>query len=190
MLLLSLIAIANLAMALPEKAQETRHYPGQGGVFPGQGGGFPGQGGGFPGQGGGFPGQGGGFPGQGGGFPGQGGGFPGQGGGFPGQGGGFPGQGGGFPGGSSSCKYWCRTPENQAYCCENGNQAQRPTPRPTIRPGICPPVRPQCPPTRFGGPPQTCSSDSSCTNNYTDKCCFDRCLEEHVCKPPQQNFGR
>merc|ERR1712142_913979 len=24
----------------------------------------------------------------------------------------------------SSCRYWCRTPEGQAYCCENVNQPQ------------------------------------------------------------------
>ncbi|XP_066968457.1 elastin-like [Macrobrachium rosenbergii] len=140
------------------------HLPGQG--FPGQG--FPGQG--FPGQG--FPGQG--FPGQG--FPGQG--FPGQG--FPGQG--FPGQ--GFPGGSGSCKYWCRTPQQQAYCCDQGNNGGR---FPGVRPGYCPPVRPACPPTRFGGPPITCAHDNDCAS-FSDKCCFDTCLEHHVCKPAQ-GFG-
>lgn len=58
---------------------------------------------------------------NGGGFPGQGGGhFPGQGGHFPGQGGHFPGQGGNYPG-QTSCTYWCRTPENQYYCCDRGN---------------------------------------------------------------------
>lgn len=60
------------------------------------------------------------FPGQGNHFPGQGGHFPGQGGHFPGQGGHFPGQGGNYPG-QGSCKYWCRSPENQYYCCDRGN---------------------------------------------------------------------
>nr|QOL09958.1 type IIa crustin cruIIa-4 [Penaeus vannamei] len=105
----------------------------------------------------------------GGGFPG--GGFPG--GGFP--GGGFPGVGGGFP---SQCRYWCRTPEGQAYCCEGAQQPERPV---GTKFGLCPPVRPTCPNTRFG-PPQTCSNDYNCAGS--DKCCFDRCLGEHVCKPP------
>ncbi|XP_063602414.1 probable glycoprotein hormone G-protein coupled receptor [Penaeus indicus] len=126
-------------------------------------------------SGGGFPG-GGGF--GGGGFPG-GGGF--GGGGFPG-GGGFGG--GGFPGGGlqAQCRYWCRTPEGQAYCCEGAQQPQRPV---GTKFGQCPPVRPTCPQTRFG-PPQTCSNDYNCAGR--DKCCFDRCLGEHVCKPPS-SFG-
>ncbi|XP_063611456.1 uncharacterized protein LOC134785105 [Penaeus indicus] len=118
--------------------------------------------------------QGGGFHG---GFPG-GGVFPG--GGFP--GGGFPG--GSFPGSSfpAQCRYWCRTPEGQAYCCEGAQQPQRPV---GTKFGRCPPVRPTCPQTRFG-PPQTCSNDYNCAGR--DKCCFDRCLGEHVCKPPS-SFG-
>merc|ERR1711970_341283 len=80
----------------------------------------------------------------------------------PGFGGGNPGIGGPVTGG---CRYWCRTPQGQAYCCENSNQAA------------------SCPPTRnFFGPPQTCSNDSRCLG--VDKCCFDTCLQEHVCKPP------
>ena len=85
---------------------------------------------------------------------------------------------------SSGCRYWCRTPQGQAYCCENNNQ------RPTgvgLKPGQCPPVRPACPPTRSFGPPQTCSNDYSCGGN--DKCCFDTCLQEHVCKAPI-GYGR
>ena len=94
----------------------------------------------------------------------------------------------GFGGGigrpSSGCRYWCRTPQGQAYCCENENQ------RPTgvgLKPGQCPPVRPVCPPTRSYGPPQTCSNDYSCGG--IDKCCFDTCLQEHVCKAPI-GYGR
>lgn len=52
------------------------------------------------------------------------------------------------------------------------------------RPGCCPAVRPECPTTRVG-PPETCSHDHACTRNPTDKCCFDRCLGRHVCKPAQ-----
>ncbi|XP_050726115.1 antileukoproteinase-like [Eriocheir sinensis] len=87
----------------------------------------------------------------------------------------------------ASCSHWCRTPENQVYCCKEGNE---PIPeRIVVKPGRCPPVRPVCPPVRnFGGPPAHCSSDSDCSSY--DKCCFDRCLSEHVCKPPHNNaFG-
>ncbi|XP_068230663.1 ATP-dependent RNA helicase glh-2-like [Palaemon carinicauda] len=106
-----------------------------------------------------------------------------------GHGGGFgginPGFGGGFGGGASqTCRRWCRTPEGQAYCCESNNE---PETLPFVKPGQCPPVRPQCPPVRSFAPPQTCSNDSKCGG--VDKCCFDRCLEEHVCKPPVGSGG-
>ncbi|XP_068230644.1 ATP-dependent RNA helicase glh-2-like [Palaemon carinicauda] len=95
-------------------------------------------------------------------------------------GGGFGGGGlGGFGGASQTCRRWCRTPEGQAYCCESNNE---PDTIPFVKPGQCPPVRPQCPPVRSFAPPQTCSNDSKCGG--VDKCCYDRCLEEHVCKPP------
>ncbi|XP_063602531.1 keratin, type I cytoskeletal 9-like [Penaeus indicus] len=119
---------------------------------------------------------GGGFPGTGG-F--QGGGFPGVGG-FP--GGGFPGGiGGGFPGsqGSSQCRYWCRNPENQVYCCETDLEPEGPV---GTKPLDCPVVRPTCPFNVRGLRPITCSNDYKCGG--VDKCCYDRCLQEHVCKPP------
>ena len=97
-------------------------------------------------------------------------------------GGGFGGSlGGGYGGAapSSGCRYWCRTPQGQAYCCEGSNQQQSFV---GVKPGQCPPVRPVCPPTRSFGPPRTCSNDGSCGG--IDKCCFDTCLQEHVCKPP------
>ncbi|CAL4059413.1 unnamed protein product, partial [Meganyctiphanes norvegica] len=50
------------------------------------------------------------------------------------------GLGGGY-GSSGSCRYWCRTPQGQAYCCEGGNEVAS---LPTVKPGQCPPVRPQC----------------------------------------------
>lgn len=37
--------------------------------------------------------------------------------------GGFGGLSGGYGGGSSSCRYWCRTPLNQYYCCGNTGQS-------------------------------------------------------------------
>merc|ERR1712168_1439018 len=89
---------------------------------------------------------------------------------------------------TSTCRYWCKNPQGQAYCCENVNQA--PSPVVGTKRGTCPYVRPDCPPTRFfGGPPRTCSNDSSCPG--IDKCCYDTCLAEHVCKQPQYGgFGQ
>ncbi|XP_068230682.1 uncharacterized protein [Palaemon carinicauda] len=114
-----------------------------------------------------------------------GGGNQGFGGDFGGHGGGFGGVNPGFGGGASqTCRRWCRTPEGQAYCCESNNE---PDTLPFVKPGQCPPVRPQCPPVRNFAPPQTCSNDSKCGG--VDKCCFDRCLEEHVCKPPVGSGG-
>merc|ERR1712128_123495 len=84
----------------------------------------------------------------------------------------------------ASCRRWCRTPQGQAYCCESGNEALTAA---VTKPGQCPPVRPSCPPTRFGGAPTTCSSDGACRG--LDKCCFDTCLQHHTCKPPI-GFGR
>merc|ERR1711972_721022 len=81
----------------------------------------------------------------------------------------------------STCRYWCRNPQGQAYCCENN--AQAPAPVVGTKRGFCPPVRPSCPPTRFfGGPPRTCCNDGICPG--VDKCCYDTCLSEHVCKQP------
>ncbi|XP_027238759.1 uncharacterized protein [Penaeus vannamei] len=86
---------------------------------------------------------------------------------------------------TSGCRFWCRTPHGQAYCCENVNQPHS-IPG-VVKPGQCPPVRPFCPPVRSFGPPITCSSDGSCGG--VDKCCFDTCLQEHTCKPPL-GFGK
>nr|XP_027229424.1 epsin-like [Penaeus vannamei]QOL09974.1 type VI crustin cruVI [Penaeus vannamei] len=55
-----------------------------------------------------------------------------------------------------------------------------------FKPGRCPAVRPQCPNTRFGRP-QVCFNDFACAGS--DKCCFDTCLGERVCKPIS-NFGK
>merc|ERR1711962_668195 len=71
------------------------------------------------------------------------------GGGLNGVGGGY-GIGGGLGGvgsSSGSCRYWCRTPQGQSYCCESGQDLPS---LPSVKPGQCPPVRPQCPPTRAG----------------------------------------
>lgn len=94
---------------------------------------------------------------------------------------------GGNPGGfpvSGGCRFWCRTPKNQVYCCEDANAPQNPV---GVKAGVCPAARPACPPTRSLGPPPPCSNDGSCVG--VDKCCYDTCLKEHTCKPPQ-GFGR
>ncbi|XP_027208050.2 uncharacterized protein [Penaeus vannamei] len=85
--------------------------------------------------------------------------------------------GAGISNGPSECRYWCKTPEGQAYCCETVHEPETPV---GTKPLDCPQVRPTCP--RFHGPPTTCSNDYKCAG--LDKCCFDRCLGEHVCKPP------
>nr|XP_027235946.1 keratin, type II cytoskeletal 1-like [Penaeus vannamei] len=108
------------------------------------------------------------------------------GGGFGGHGGGSVaivggGSGGGYGGGSgASCRAWCKTPQNQAYCCEDSSE---PITIPVVKPGSCPPVRPQCPPVRSGyRPPNQCSNDSKCPGY--EKCCYDTCLKHHTCKAP------
>ncbi|XP_066969321.1 uncharacterized PE-PGRS family protein PE_PGRS54-like [Macrobrachium rosenbergii] len=85
----------------------------------------------------------------------------------------------------SDCRYWCRTPQGQAYCCESALEPQ--SFAGVVKPGFCPPVRPVCPPVRNFLPPAPCSNDGACGG--VDKCCFDTCLQQHVCKPPL-GFGR
>lgn len=88
----------------------------------------------------------------------------------------------------ATCRYWCRTPEGKAYCCENANQAPKPDiASQVVKAGQCPPVRAECPLRIFGGPPEPCSKHGDC--NGIDRCCFDRCLNEHVCKAPQ-GYGK
>ncbi|XP_071533052.1 uncharacterized protein [Panulirus ornatus] len=82
--------------------------------------------------------------------------------------------GGGVGGQSSNCRYWCKTPQGQYYCCDRGTGGEKA--------GSCPPVRLHCPSAYSYSGPQTCSSDYSCAGS--DKCCYDTCLGEHVCKPP------
>ncbi|XP_037792237.1 small cysteine and glycine repeat-containing protein 2-like [Penaeus monodon] len=94
--------------------------------------------------------------------------------------GGFGGLSGGYGGGGSgSCTYWCRTPLNQYYCCGNSGQSSNIV---AVHRGRCPQVRPYCPGTR-DGPPRPCSNDGNCS--WLDKCCYDTCLGQHVCKPAQ-----
>merc|ERR1711872_923284 len=104
--------------------------------------------------------------------------------------GGFGGQGGfgglgGFGGRpqTSTCRYWCKTPEGKNYCCENNAEAPKnPVTALVSKPGFCPTPRAECPLRGAFGGPQTCSGDGSCVG--TDRCCFDRCLGRHICKAP------
>ena len=86
--------------------------------------------------------------------------------------------GGGYGGVSDTCRYWCKTNVGKYYCCEGGLQPEGLV---GTKPGECVPARPSCP--RFRAP-QICSNDGACAG--IDKCCFDTCLQEHVCKPPKR----
>jgi len=105
---------------------------------------------------------------------------------------------------SLGCSYWCKTPEGSVYCCQEGASnpnapinsgggfggfghiGSRDDAR-DVHPGNCPIVRRQCPNTRFGLPPRKCAYDGACLKS--EKCCFDRCLNEHVCKGIVGGFG-
>merc|ERR1711972_560545 len=172
-----LLLAATIAIALAKNTNKAnkRFFGGLGGL--GSHGGGYGVGGGFGNDLGGF---GGGLNGTSVGGPGFGGGL-GVGSGFGGIGGGF----GGLASSSGSCRYWCRTPQGQSYCCESGQDLPS---LPSVKPGQCPPVRPQCPPTRAGfRPPAQCSNDSRCPG--AEKCCFDTCLQHHTCKLPTSYYG-
>ncbi|KAK4314666.1 hypothetical protein Pmani_014050 [Petrolisthes manimaculis] len=78
------------------------------------------------------------------------------------------------------CRYTCKDPEGKVYCCRFGDdEIITPT---GPKPGSCPPVRQKCPERGFFDP-SVCSHDSICPGSQ--KCCYDRCLEHHTCKPPQ-----
>nr|ACU25384.1 crustin 3 [Panulirus japonicus] len=82
---------------------------------------------------------------------------------------------GGIHGLRPNCRYWCKQPDGEYHCCDGE------------KPGNCPIVRLDCPPTRTFAGPQTCSNDRSCAGS--DKCCYDTCLRERVCKPAEFPFG-
>ena len=78
----------------------------------------------------------------------------------------------------SPCRYWCKTPEDELYCCETLKDPQLAV---GSKPGNCPSMRDGC--TRVVGlMPFVCSSDGACFGE--EKCCYDRCLDRHICKPP------
>ncbi|KAK8724754.1 hypothetical protein OTU49_010904 [Cherax quadricarinatus] len=98
----------------------------------------------------------------------------------PGGGGGVlrPGGGGGgrMIGDDQGCRYYCRRPGNDLYCCEDESD---PFTRPALKLGICPAVGRQCSrdPVVIG-----CSNDSRCPGQ--DKCCYDVCYQRHICTRP------
>merc|ERR1712179_108141 len=80
--------------------------------------------------------------------------------------------GGVVPASGSVCQFWCNR-GGRYVCCENSQQAH---------PGRCPVPRPQCPPVRAGFQgPQSCNLDIDCP--FQNKCCYDTCLNDRVCKP-------
>merc|ERR1712212_1335348 len=93
------------------------------------------------------------------------------------------GQAGGYQN-NPNCKFWCKDPTNNYYCCETPEQQGLAG---QIHPGVCPTSRPVCPPTRLSGGPSVCYNDGGCA--LQDKCCFDTCLNQKVCKPTLQNGG-
>ncbi|XP_066974507.1 uncharacterized protein [Macrobrachium rosenbergii] len=80
---------------------------------------------------------------------------------------------------SYACLYTCLTPNNEKYCCDSNLDKLIP---PETHPGTCPITRPECPDVRTGTEtPRLCPHDGLC--DKTSKCCYDVCLEHHVCKP-------
>ncbi|XP_037799609.1 uncharacterized protein LOC119594632 [Penaeus monodon] len=76
---------------------------------------------------------------------------------------------------ASACRYYCKTPDDEAYCCDGGKEYRNPE----VHDGDCPEVRPVCP--RFGkNPPDVCPHDGACPHH--SKCCYDVCLGHHTCK--------
>merc|ERR1711973_593784 len=88
---------------------------------------------------------------------------------------------------SSSCTYWCQNFGGDGYyCCDDQNNNNN---RNEKR-GSCPRVRDFCTVASPGsGPPEPCyGNDYNCPGS--DKCCYDRCLNQEVCKPAQYNRNR
>ncbi|CAL4065766.1 unnamed protein product, partial [Meganyctiphanes norvegica] len=55
-----------------------------------------------------------------------------------------------------------------------------------VHPGTCPPSHKECTDDLKGLSihiPQICSDDAEC--RFYSKCCFDKCLDHHTCKPAQ-----
>nr|ACM89167.2 crustin antimicrobial peptide [Portunus trituberculatus] len=76
------------------------------------------------------------------------------------------------------CKYWCKDNYDKHYCCGPPGRTYPPY---TERSGKCPPVRATCTGVR-SRLPKLCPHDGAC--DFPSKCCYDACLEHHVCKTP------
>merc|ERR1712179_189299 len=76
------------------------------------------------------------------------------------------------------CARWCKDDQGRLYCCSSG-----PVGTSEVHPGTCPPIRKQCTDALRFQRPQVCSDDGECA--YSSKCCFDKCLDHHTCKPAQ-----
>ncbi|CAL4181924.1 unnamed protein product [Meganyctiphanes norvegica] len=83
---------------------------------------------------------------------------------------------------AQDCARWCKDDQGRAYCCHDGRDTVGNS---EVHHGHCPPIRKVCPATRFQSP-QVCSDDGECA--YSSKCCFDKCLDHHTCKPAQPPF--
>ncbi|CAL4093116.1 unnamed protein product [Meganyctiphanes norvegica] len=78
------------------------------------------------------------------------------------------------------CVRWCKDDQSRSYCCHDGN---RPILDSEVHPGTCPPIRKECTDALRINSPQICSDDAEC--GFYSKCCFDKCLDHHTCKPGQ-----
>nr|WRK13801.1 crustin-like protein 3 [Eriocheir sinensis] len=81
------------------------------------------------------------------------------------------------------CKYWCKDHNDQNYCC--GLPHEEFPPFTSEHPGFCPAVRDSCTGVRVSRP-KLCPHDGVC--DFGSKCCYDACLEHHVCKTAEPPF--
>lgn len=78
---------------------------------------------------------------------------------------------------SAKCRYVCIRPHsNEPYCCDDGSNNRG---KPAIHGGQCPDVRILCVRNPFF---TKCGHDGQCA--ASDKCCYDTCVQHHICKSP------
>lgn len=117
--------------------------------------------------------------------------------------------------GGRPCRYWCRTKVNSFYCCPSGRPADDQADEynswpnyPVFFMGVfksfewhlpffelghsshennikkCPPTRDNCPRSFYwSDSPEICGQDGHCGSD--EKCCYDICIEEKICKPSE-----
>lgn len=76
---------------------------------------------------------------------------------------------------SSNCKYICKRHE-AFYCCDDGTNPHTER-KPDIHGGNCPMVRSLCIRNTLI---IKCAHDGQCAPS--DRCCFDACVDRHICK--------